>query len=73
MIDAAGFVGPDGDLDPVPGADLAHDTGEVGFDGAEADVEVGRDLGVGPAGGRGDEDLLLACGERINEPNRCTC
>ncbi len=46
---AAGLVGPHGDLDAVSGAEFSHEAGEVGFDGAGADVKVGGDLTVGAA------------------------
>jgi nicotinamidase-related amidase len=44
-----------GDLDAVPGAELGHEVGDVGLDGAEADVELMGELGVAAAtgGGRG--------------------
>src|SRR5829696_873827 len=63
--DAAGLVGPHGDLDAVSGAELSHEAGEVGFDGAWGDVELAGDLIVGAALGYGHEDFLLAGGERF--------
>lgn len=61
--DAAGLVGPHGDLDAVSGAELSHEAGEVGFDGAWGDVELAGDLIVGAALGYRHEDFLLAGGE----------
>src|SRR5262249_62300325 len=63
-LDAARFVGPDGDLDSVPGAELGHQAGEMGLHGAETDVEFVGDLGVGPAPGHGDQKLFFAAGWR---------
>ena len=34
-------------------------------------MQLRRDLGVGPAGGRGDQDLFLAGRERIDRLDRC--
>src|SRR3954464_2084656 len=56
--DAAGLVGPHGDLDAVSGAELSHEAGEVGFDGAWGDVELAGDLIVGAA---------LACVPQLGE------
>src|SRR5688572_30083038 len=42
----AGVVGPHRDLDPVAGADLGQQAGDVGLGGRETDEEVGGDLGV---------------------------
>src|SRR5215217_2485254 len=56
---ATAFVRPHGDLDSVAGIELAHEAGEVRFDGAEADVQLVGDLVVGPPMGHGDEDLLF--------------
>src|SRR6185437_11532953 len=61
--DAAGLVGPHGDLDAVSGAEFSHEAGEVGFDGAWGDVELAGDLIVGAALGYRHEDFLLAGGE----------
>src|SRR5689334_19834016 len=61
--DAAGLVGPHGDLDAISGAELSHEAGEVGFDGARGDVELAGDLVVGAALGYRHEDFLLAGGE----------
>src|SRR3954452_16693911 len=69
--DAAGLVGPHGDLDAVSGAQLPHEAGEVGFDGARGDVELAGDLAVGAALGYGHEDFLLAGGERFYRLPRC--
>ena len=63
--DAAGLVGPHGDLDAVSGAELSHEAGKVGFDGAWGDVELAGDLIVGAALGYRHEDFLLAGGERF--------
>ena len=63
--DAAGLVGPHGDLDAVSGAEFSHEAGEVGFDGAWGDVELAGDLVVGAALGYRHEDFLLAGGERF--------
>src|SRR5919112_1589662 len=63
--DAAGLVGPHGDLDAVSGAEFSHEAGEVGFDGAWGDVELAGDLIVGAALGYRHEDFLLAGGERF--------
>src|SRR4051794_10982017 len=63
--DAAGLVGPHGDLDAVSGAEFSHEAGEVGFDGAWGDVELAGDLVVGAALGYRHEDFLLAGGERL--------
>src|SRR3982751_3299546 len=63
--DAAGLVGPHGDLDAVSGAELSHEAGEVGFDGARGDVELAGDLIVRAALGYRHEDFLLAGGERF--------
>src|SRR5215213_9149465 len=65
VSDAAGLVGPHGDLDAVSGAELSHEAGEVGFDGAWGDVELAGDLIVGAALGYRHEDFLLAGGERF--------
>jgi hypothetical protein len=43
------FVGVDGDLHPVPQAELGEDADDVALDGGFAEVEPGRDLGVGQA------------------------
>jgi hypothetical protein len=40
------FVGVDGDLHPVPEAELGEDTGDVALHGRFAEVEPGGDLGV---------------------------
>ena len=50
-VDAAGLVGPRRQLDPVPGAELGLEAGEVGLHRAEGDVQLGADLGVGAAPG----------------------
>src|SRR3954468_7392896 len=65
VSDAAGLVGPHGDFDAVSGAELSHEAGEVGFDGARGDVELAGDLIVGAALGYRHEDFLLAGGERF--------
>src|SRR5215204_1486387 len=62
---ATAFVRPHGDLDSVAGIELAHEAGEVRFDGAEADVQLVGDLVVGPPMGHGDEDLLFPARERF--------
>ncbi len=49
ILDATCFVRPHGDLYAVPGVELSHEAGEVGFDGAWGDVEVAGDLTVGAA------------------------
>ena len=41
-LDALRLVGPHGDLDPVPRAELVHQARQVRLDGAETDVELGR-------------------------------
>jgi hypothetical protein len=56
-------VGPHGDLDAVSGAELAHQAGEVGLDGARGDEELAGDLAVGATSRYGHEDFLLAGGE----------
>ncbi len=66
VSDAAGLVGPHGDLDAVSGAELSHQTGEVGFNGAWGDVELAGDLVVGSSLGYRQEDLFLAGGERFH-------
>src|SRR3954453_10130646 len=63
--DAAGLVGPHGDLDAVSGAELSHEAREVGFHGAWGDVELAGDLIVGAALGYRHEEFLLAGGERF--------
>ena len=63
--DPTGLVGPHGDLDAVAGAELSHEAGEMGFDGAGGDVELAGDLIVGAALGYRYEDFLLAGGERF--------
>src|SRR3954451_22417399 len=63
--DAAGLVGPHGDLDAVAGTELSHEAGDVGFDGARGDEELAGDLIVGAALGHRYEDFLLAGGERF--------
>src|SRR4029079_2960017 len=63
--DAAGLVGPHGDLDAVSGAEFSHEAGEVGLDGARGDVQLAGDLIVGAALGYRHEDFLLAGGERF--------
>src|SRR4051794_36428703 len=63
--DAAGLVGPHGDLDAVSGAELSREAGEVGLDGARGDVELAGDLVVGAALGYRHEDFLLAGSERF--------
>ena len=65
--DAAGLVGPHGELDAVSGAELAHEAGQVGFDGARGDVELAGDLIVGAALGYRHEDFLLAGGSTYTE------
>src|SRR4051812_20693604 len=42
----AGVVGPHRDFDPVSGADLGQQAGDVGLGGRQADEELGGDLGV---------------------------
>ena len=59
--DAAGLVGPHGDLDAVSGAELSHEAGEVGFGGAWGDVELVGDLIVGAA--LGDSEAIRGCHE----------
>src|SRR4051812_21215572 len=65
VSDASGLVGPHGEFDAVSGAELAHEAGQVGFDGARGDVELAGDLIVGAALGYRHEDFLLAGGERF--------
>src|SRR6478609_377062 len=64
--DAARLVGPHGDFDAVAGAELSHEAGHVGFDGAGGDVELAGDLVIGAALGYRHEDFRLACGERFS-------
>src|SRR3954449_696957 len=66
----SGLVGPDGELDPVPGAELGHEPGQVELDGARADVELLRDLRVRPASGDGEEHRLLSLGEGLERLGR---
>ena len=68
--DASRLVGPHGDLDPVPGAEPAHEAGEVCLDSAEADVDLVGDLSVGQAMGHGEEHLLVPRGERFDGLSR---
>jgi hypothetical protein len=56
--DAAGLVGPHGDLDAVSGAELSHEAGEVCCDGAGGDLELAGDFIVGAALGDRHEDFL---------------
>src|SRR4029077_9214469 len=62
---AIGFVGPDGELDPVACAQLCHEVCYVTLDSAETHVELAGDFGVGSAAGHDEEDLLLAVGEGL--------
>jgi len=57
--DSVGLVGPHCEFHPVAGPELGHEAGEVSLDGAEADVELVGDLGVGAAPGDGEQDLFL--------------
>jgi hypothetical protein len=57
------FRRPDGDLHAVAGTDFAHQAGDVELHGAEADVKLCRDLGVGPALCDGHRDFFLALGQ----------
>src|ERR1700744_671035 len=50
------FVGVDGDLYPVPQAELGQDARDVALDGGLAEVEPGGDLGVRPALGHEADD-----------------
>ena len=69
-LDAARLVGPHGDLDAVPGAELSHEAREVGLGGAEADVELVGNLGIGPTEGYDHQDLLFAVGQRFDGLSR---
>jgi hypothetical protein len=59
-------VGPLGDLDAIACVEFAHEAGEVGLDGADADVELVGDLAVGLAAGDRQQDLFLPAGERFD-------
>ena len=54
--DDAMFVGVDGNLHPVPQAELGEDAGDVALDGGLAEVEPGGDLGVRQALGHEPHD-----------------
>ncbi len=69
-LDALRLIGPHGDLDPVPRAELVHQAGQVRLDGAEADVQLIGDLGVGVAPSDGDEDLFLPRGQGFDRLGR---
>lgn len=59
-LDPPGFVGPHGNLNPIPGRQLGHEMGQVGLDRAEADVQLTSNLGIGKALGHCEEDLLFS-------------
>src|SRR5688500_4758115 len=59
-------MSPHGELDPITRAELAHQAGQMGLDGAGTDVEIGGDLTVGSALRHGEEHLLLTGGERFH-------
>lgn len=59
-LHALRLVGPHGELDPVPGVQLGHETGEVELDGTRADVELLADLGVRPSSCDREEHFLFA-------------
>src|SRR5918999_3882341 len=64
--DAARLVSPHGDLDAVPRVELSHEAGEVGLDGADADVHVVGDLVVGPPLSHWDQNLFFPTGKRLD-------
>src|SRR5919106_848526 len=66
FVGAPRFVGPHGHLNPVAGAELGHQARDVCLDGAQADVQLLRDLGVGAATGDGEQHLLLAVGQGVD-------
>jgi hypothetical protein len=47
-------------LDPIAGAELAKDAGDVDADGLRADEQLRADLAVGPAVDQQGQDLPLA-------------
>jgi hypothetical protein len=51
----------------VSGAEFGHEAREVGLDGAEADVQVVSDLGVGSTVGWFDQNFFLATDEPCDE------
>lgn len=58
--DPVGFVGPHGDLDAVADAELVHQAGDVGLDGAQRDVRLLGDL----AGGASRATAARICSSR---------
>lgn len=65
-LDAVRFIGPHRHFDAVSGAEVGHEAGEVGLDGAEADVKFDGDLGLGSTVGNRDQDFLFSAGERCD-------
>src|SRR5699024_1095199 len=68
------FPHPCGDLDPVAGHQPCLDAAEVGFDGAEGDIEVLTDLLVGPTVRDEPGDFELSGTQpldRMGAPLRC--
>jgi hypothetical protein len=57
------LVGVDGDLHPVPQAELGEDAGDVALDGGLAEVEPGGELGVRQAPGHQPDDAEFPFGE----------
>ena len=64
--DAAGFVGPDGNLDTIPGAQFGHHAGDVRLHRAQRDEQLFGDLAVRPPACDRDENLLLPVGECLD-------
>ncbi len=61
--DQPGLIGEDDRLHPVAQREFGKDMPDMGLYGRFADSQPGRYLGVGPAPGQMDENLLLPVGE----------
>src|SRR5690242_15023351 len=69
-LDAAALVGPYRQLHAVSRVEFAHQAGQVGLDGADAEVELVCDLLVRSSAGDEDQKLLFAARERFSRLGR---
>ena len=68
-LDESGLQGQPGQVGAAPAAGLVPDPVQVGADGADADVQLGGDLGVGAALGDQGDQLPLP-GAELPQPRR---
>ena len=64
--EATRFIRPQRDFDPITYSKFGHEATEMRLHGAEADVQLVSNLGVGAAAGHREQYLFLAGSQRVD-------